>query len=230
MPIPLDRINPKIMLAKKKALRFISFEGGEGAGKTSLMNSVAAALREKEVSLITTREPGGTAFGEQLRQWILNHDSSLQYGSKAELLLFLAARAQHIQEKIAPAIQEGVLVLCDRFNDSTIAYQGVGRHLGVEWVSTLCALICQGVTPDLTFYLDLDPEEGMLRRRKISKENSLLGQLDRIESEALQFHQRIRHAFQAIAQKEPERLHLIDASQPLEAVFETAMQIISKRL
>src|SRR5271156_4151459 len=109
--------------SKEAPPRFISFEGGEGAGKTSLMNSLAEMFLSRKIPVIKTREPGGTNFGEQLRRWILDRDASIHFDAKAELLLFLAARAQHIQEKIAPAIQEGVLVLCDRFNDSTVAYQ-----------------------------------------------------------------------------------------------------------
>lgn len=209
--------------------RFISFEGGEGAGKTTLMERLAELFSSRKIPVLKTREPGGTPFGEQLRRWILQHDSSLPFGAKAELLLFLAARAQHIEEKIAPALDQGVLVLCDRFNDSTVAYQGAGRGLGTEWVHSLCTLVCGGVQPDLTFYLDLDPAAGLARRSKLDKQEAPSGQLDRIESEAMQFHQRIREAFLQIAEKEPERFCLLDASQPQETVFQNALQRIDEQ-
>jgi dTMP kinase len=208
---------------------FISFEGGEGAGKTTLMNRLAKLFSSREIPVLKTREPGGTPFGEQLRRWILQHDSSFSFGAKAELLLFLAARAQHIQEKIAPALQQGVLVLCDRFNDSTVAYQGAGRGLGTEWVRSLCALVCEEVQPDLTFYLDLDPTVGLARRSKLDKGEAPNGQLDRIESEAMLFHQRIREAFLLIVKQEPDRFCFLDASQPQEAVFQAALQRINEQ-
>ena len=212
---------------KSKAF-FITFEGGEGAGKSSLMDRMAALFTQKKIPFIKTREPGGTRFGEQLRQWILDHEISSPFGAKAELMLFLAARAQHIEEKIAPALQEGKSVLCDRFNDSTVAYQGAGRGLGTEWVRTLCNLVCRAAQPDITFYLDLEPEIGLKRRRQVEKQEAPSGQLDRIESEALSFHQRLRTAFCQIAREEPNRFFLIDASQPIDAVYAAAVHLISE--
>jgi dTMP kinase len=219
-------------MMNKKSLprpKFISFEGGEGAGKSSLMNRIGHMLQTWKIDFIKTREPGGTVFGEQLRHWILSQHEIVRFDAKAELLLFLAARAQHIEEKIAPAIQKGVLVLCDRFNDSTIAYQGVGRNLGMEWVRSLCETICGGIKPDLTFYLDVDPSIGLIRTSKAEKENASSGKLDRMESEKLEFHQNIRKAFHLIVKAEPERFCLIDASQSMEAVFESAKHQISMR-
>jgi dTMP kinase len=192
---------------------FISIEGGEGAGKTTLINNLERRLLSWGFSVVKTREPGGTALGNEIRNWLLNHRQHISIGAKAELLMFLAARAQHIQEVIAPAIAAEKVVLCDRFNDSTIAYQGVGRGLGKALVQTLCKAVCGETVPDLTFFLDIDPQIGLQRTRRAAKENAASGEVDRIESEQMAFHQRVREAFIEIAQAEPDRIVVVDASQ-----------------
>lgn len=204
-------------------VRFITFEGGEGAGKTTLIHYLEHELRSRGISTVKTREPGGTPFGDQVRRWLLEHREGIRIDAKAELLLFLAARAQHIEEVIAPAVESGKVVLCDRFNDSTIAYQGAARGLGVPWVQSLCSIVCGSVQPTLTFYLDVDPQIGLKRTRSVGKQEAPSGQYDRIESETLVFHQRVRDAFLAIAKAEPQRVIVIDANRPQEEVMREAL-------
>ena len=205
---------------------FVSFEGGEGAGKTSLITRLVEELSAGGHSVVTTREPGGTALGEQIRQWLLNPDKEISIGARAELCLFLAARAQHIEEVILPALEQGKIILCDRFNDSTVAYQGFGRGLGVDYVRQLCTHICDGVTPDVTFYLDVNPKVGLERALKSHADRTL----DRIESEELTFHDRIRQAFLQMAQREPTRFQVVDAHQSPEDVFVQVLNSIEQRL
>jgi dTMP kinase len=205
---------------------FITLEGGEGSGKTTLLNQLAAFLRQQGYEVVTTREPGGTRLGETIRDWVLHHDTQLRMGNVSELLLFLAARAQHIEELIVPALEANKIVLCDRFNDSTIAYQGIARGLGLDYVKQLCHLVCGKVMPQLTLFLNVPPKEGLTRSRLVNKEHALSGELDRIESEHLAFHLKIQEAFELLAQQEPQRIRVIDASQPQAEVLKEAMQII----
>lgn len=208
---------------------FITFEGGEGAGKSTLITRLQTQLQKCGRTALSTREPGGTALGEQIRQWLLSPTIDVPIAPKAELCLFLAARAQHIQERILPALASGQIVLCDRFNDSTIAYQGAGRNLGVAEVTQMCKLVCGPVQPTLTFYLDVDPTVGLERSRRTSKE-AMKGQLDKIESEALIFHQKIRQTFLDIARAEPQRVLIIDAHQSRDVVFHQVFDKVWERL
>jgi dTMP kinase len=207
---------------------FITLEGGEGSGKTTLLHQIATFFRQHGYEVMTTREPGGTCLGETIRDWVLHQDSSLSIGTKAELLLFLAARAQHIEEKILPALEAGQIVLCDRFNDSTIAYQGGARGLGMRYVQKLCHLVCGSITPQLTLFLDVSPEVGLARSRSVHKEHAASGELDRIESEALAFHRRIQEAFKFLARKEPSRISILDANKPQDEVRQEAILAIKK--
>lgn len=209
---------------------FITLEGGEGAGKTTLLNTLEEMLSAQGISVVRTREPGGTPFGDEVRRWLLSHQSDVKIGSKAELLLFLASRAQHIEEVIAPALAAGKVVLCDRFNDSTVAYQGSARGLGAAWVRSLCNSVCGDVLPGLTLYLDVDPKIGLERTRGAAKENAASGNVDRIESEKFEFHQRVREAFLAISKQEPKRFYPIDALRPQTAVWQQAKDILSAHL
>lgn len=209
---------------------FISLEGGEGAGKTTLAAYLLKELKQKGYDVVLTREPGGSKLGESVRSWLLDKNNSRTIGVKAELLLFLAARAQHIEEFIKPALEQGKIVLCDRFNDSSIAYQGAGRGLGVKYVEELCNLVCGSVCPKFTLFLDIDPQVGLVRTKRIAKENAQRGQLDRIESEAIEFHTRVREAFLSIAKHEPERMSVIDATQSQAAVFKEAFQQIERKV
>lgn len=196
---------------------FITVEGGEASGKTTLIQKIAEHLEANGKQVLITREPGGTPFGEAVRQILLDPDLSFTFGSRAEMLLFLAARVQHIEEVVQPALSKGKTVLCDRFNDSTIAYQGGARGLGVDHVEQLCLEACQGFHPDLTFFLDINPEKAFQRMK---------GAKDRLEGEAFDFHHKVRSAFHALKAKHPERIHVINADQPPEAVFRDALKII----
>jgi dTMP kinase len=150
---------------RAKAL-FITFEGGEGAGKTTLIDSIARQLAASHYYVVKTREPGGTHLGEHVRTLLLHDHTDQPLSSYAELFLFLAARAQQLDEVIRPALEERKIVLCDRFNDSTIAYQGIARGLGLEQVAELCGLVCRETQPHLTFYLDIDPSLGLARAKR----------------------------------------------------------------
>lgn len=207
---------------------FITFEGGEGAGKTTLIERCANALIVEGAQVVKTREPGGSKLGEYIRKWLLNRDFSIQVGPKSELLLFLASRAQHLDELIQPALREGNIVLCDRFNDSTIVYQGVARGLGKETVQQLCKLICGDIVPSLTFYLDIDPEIGLKRTLMLNKENAKAGERDRMESEDLHFHRLVRQGFLLLARENAQRIHVLNANLSEDQVFEQAWTILKR--
>lgn len=196
----------------------ITFEGGEGAGKSTLMRNLHAYLVEQGESVIQTRAPGGTDLGDKIRSLLLHEQGVID--KKAELFLFLADRAQHVQEVILPALLDGKIILCDRFNDSTIAYQGAARELDPMQISALCDFATGGIKPDLTFYLDIDPTLGLQRAIKKS------GTMDRMESETLAFHEKLRAAFHAIALGEPSRIHMLDGSSPPKSVLHQAIEII----
>jgi len=195
--------------------QFITFEGGEGAGKSTLIKKVYTEL-EKNRKVVLTREPGGTTLGEKLRECLLHHH---EISPRAELFLFLAARAQHIDEVIKPAIAAGKTVLCDRFSDSTIAYQGAGRGMGVDYVTQCTELATQGFRPDITLYIDIDPEVGLQRAGKRSG-------FDRIEKEELSFHERVREAFLKLAKAHPERIIVLDGTKSAEELFQQAMACV----
>jgi dTMP kinase len=196
---------------------FISFEGGEGAGKSTLIQKVYDHLKEEKRPVLLTRAPGGTMTGELIRHLLLHHDEK-DICSRSELFLFLADRAQHVQEVILPALEHKKIVLCDRFNDSTVAYQGGARGFDPDWIRSLCHFATQNLEPHLTLYLDIDPCEG-LGRVKRSK--------DRIEKEDIAFHQKIREAYLSIAQKEPKRFHILDGSKTPDDVFQSALRLLT---
>jgi dTMP kinase len=202
----------------KRSPLFITLEGGEGAGKTTLIEAIFHQLMGEGCSAIKTREPGGTAFAEVIRRLLLEkRDDPLS--PYAELCLFLAARAQHVRDVILPALREEKIVLCDRFHDSTIVYQGIARGLGASAVANFSHFVTEGLQPNLTLYLDIDPVQGLKRAAARQKH-------DRIESETLLFHQKIRSGYRALAAKEPCRICTLDASQPPHLVLEQAMEKI----
>ncbi len=199
---------------------FITFEGGEGAGKTTLIEGIFRHLSSLGYSVLKTREPGGTKIGEKIRSLLLEIREE-KLSPYAELSLFLAARAQHIEEVILPALESGKIVLCDRFNDSSVAYQGVARNLGKEGVAEACRFISQGLEPDLTFYLDIEPSLGLSRVQRTRVQ-------DRIEQEGLSFHAKIRKAYLDLVTENPKRMLLIDASLPKERVYQSAISAIKE--
>jgi dTMP kinase len=199
---------------------FITFEGGEGAGKSTLIDRLAEALLKQGKNVLTTRAPGSLKLGSKIRDLLL-HSEKEEMTPKAELFLFLADRASHVEQEVKPALKAQKIVLCDRFNDSTIAYQGIARGLGEAQVAQLCAYACDGLQPDITFYLDLDPRLGLKRAKNVSPS-------DRIESETLAFHEKIRQAYLKIAKEDRKRVHVIDASRDKEHVFQDAWSIVER--
>ena len=196
--------------------KFITLEGGEGVGKSTNVPFIKDYLQGKNIPVVVTREPGGTPLAEQIRHALLQkHEENLT--SQAELLLMFAARAQHLNHVIRPALAQGQWVLCDRFTDATYAYQGGGRGVSLETIGWLENYVQAGLRPDLTLLLDVPVETGMARAK------SRAGQLDRFESEHLEFFNRVRQAYLKLAQQSPERIRIIKADQPL---FEVQIAIV----
>lgn len=202
----------------------ISFEGPEGAGKSSILEAILPLLEEKGIPYITTREPGGVDIAEKIRQVILDPDHT-SMDAKTELLLYLASRRQHLVERVLPALAAGKVVLMDRFIDSSVAYQGYGRGLSVEDIEWLNQFATDGLKPDLTLYFDLDVEEGLARIARNQER-----EVNRLDLEGLELHYKVRKGYLALAEKEPERIVKIDASQAFEAVLADVLTILEKRL
>ncbi len=212
-------LEPKKLKQEQQKLqnrRFITFEGGEGAGKTTLIEEISHYLTSRGFEVLKTREPGGTPLGDKIRQLVLENRNE-KISPLAELALFLASRAQHVEKVIEPALKQNKIVLCDRFNDSSIAYQGIARNLGKKEVEKACQFFSQNLEPTLTFYLDIDPKIGMSR---ISKSRTI----DRIEQEDFSFHIQVRNAFLKIASENPQRIFVIDASLPKTQVQQMAIK------
>lgn len=207
---------------------FITFEGGEGAGKSTQIARLAEKLRDKRYGVLVTREPGGSAGAEAVRHVLLS-GAAEPLGAKAETLLFAAARIDHLDSTIRPALQRGEIVLCDRFADSTRVYQGTTGGIDLRFIKSVEKLALDGTRPDLTLLLDIDPEEGL--RRAAARRGE--GEVDRFEKEALDVHRRRREAFLAIAAAEPDRCRVIDASRSPEevenAVTEAAFAALEAR-
>ncbi|WP_313628799.1 dTMP kinase [Enterococcus italicus] len=192
---------------------FITIEGPDGAGKTTALNELFPRLaKETNRKVIATREPGGVRISEKIRDLILDPNNE-EMDVRTEALLYAAARRQHLIEVIMPALAAGHIVLCDRFVDSSLAYQGAGRRIGIESVAQINEFATEGLQPDFTLYLDIDSDEG-LRRIQTSRKASI----DRLETEGLEFHQRVRHAYLKLVEKEPERFSLIHANQDVQEV------------
>lgn len=191
----------------KKAL-FITFEGTEGGGKSTQIRNTAAFLKKNKHKVLLLREPGGTRVSEAIREVLLNPENK-GMSAEAELLLYLAARAQLVREKILPALEKGVSVILDRFEDSTFAYQGYGRGLSMKNIETVSRLwVRGGLKPDLTIILDIDPAKGLARG----------GRHDRMEKESMKFHRRVRQGFLSLARKNPKRYGVIDATLSIKEV------------
>jgi dTMP kinase len=195
--------------------RFITFEGGEGVGKSTNIQFCAEWLSKRGIQAITTREPGGTPVAETIREKLLKAHHEEPVDPMAELLMMFAARAQHLNALIIPALETGTWVLCDRFTDSTIAYQGYGRQLPMEHINSLKSLVQRNLEPDRTFLLDAPLEIGMGRAR--ARADSAGEQVDRFETEKLAFFERVQQGFHALADSE-ERITTIDAARPLSDV------------
>jgi dTMP kinase len=191
--------------------RFVTFEGIEGCGKTTQIGLAAAWLKDRGIPSLTTAEPGGTPLGLKIREILLNRGSS-SIGAEAELLLFAAARAQHVRETIFPALDAGQWVLCDRFTDATLAYQGFGRGLDAAFIRTLNGFSACSLMPDLTFLFDLPVEAGLSRAKHRTAGMPPEAAEDRFEREDPAFHERIRQGYLTLAAAEPDRFRIIDAA------------------
>ena len=201
--------------------QFITLEGVEGAGKSTQKDALCRLLDANEVPYIATREPGGTSYAESIRELLLSHSDDAP-SAKTELLLMFAARAQHLETRILPALEAGTWVICDRFTDATYAYQGGGRELPVAWIETLETLVQGAKRPDLTLIFDVPIEIGLARAGR-------RGALDRIESEELAFFERVRAMYQQIASRETDRVVMLDASSDIESVTESMVALLMTR-
>ena len=208
-------------MAKKG--KFITFEGPECAGKTTQIKCLNSYFESKKIPCVTTREPGGTVIGEELRNIVKHHAGDTAVVDKAEVLLFAASRAQHVEKVILPALEKGINVICDRFIDSTTAYQGYARGIDLEFISNLNKFATGNCIPDITFVLDLTAEQSA--ERSLKREETLFI-VDRIESEEINFHRRVREGFLKIAKNEPKRVKIIQATLAPELIHAKILEIL----
>ena len=201
----------------------ISLEGPDGAGKTTVLKEILPEIQKMKREIVPTREPGGVRVSEEIRQIILDPKNT-EIDSKTELMLFAPARRLHMQEKMLPALQAGKVVIVDRFIDSSVAYQGYGRDLGVEVVDWLNYFATDGLKPDLTLYFDVDTDVALERIMK-----NRADEVNRLDLERAEMHRKVREGYLEIVVKEPERFVKIDASQPLEKVVADTLSVLKKR-
>lgn len=204
--------------------KFITIEGGEGSGKTTLIGRLADRIKEKGYEAVTTREPGGSPIAEAIRNVILERSHTKMDG-RTEALLYAASRRQHLVEIVVPAIERGAVVLCDRFIDSSLAYQGHARGLGMEAVWEINRFAVDDCMPNLTLFLDLEPEAGLARI-----EANALREVNRLDLEGLAFHRKVREGYLEVAGRFPERIVTIDAMRSPEFVLEDAWRYLEARL
>ena len=200
---------------------FITFEGIDGSGKSTQAQRCYEALAARGIPVILTKNPGGTALGSELRNILLHTQSPIT--PKAELLLYIADRVQHLEEVVKPALAQGTVVLCDRYSDSTIAYQGYGRGLDIGWIEALHELAFENLQPHLTLLFE-GPVETLLARAKGRSE------ADRLEREAVDFYQRIAHGFETLAAQSPQRIHTLDATLPLDVLHQQVVETVLAKL
>lgn len=203
---------------------FFSFEGPEGAGKTTIISKLEAFLTEKGWGVVSTREPGGIDIAEEIRAIILN-PSHTKMDGRTEALLYAAARRQHLVEKIIPAIESGKIVLCDRFIDSSLAYQGFARGLGIDEVLSINQFAIDGYFPTLTLYFDLDPKIGLERIYSNQKR-----EVNRLDMESLSFHHKVRQGYLQLMERFSHRMIRIDASKSIDEVFAETVAIIMEKI
>ena len=196
---------------------FITFEGGDGCGKTTQIKLLDEYLRSKGYKTLLTREPGSKGLGIKLREILLNYDGEVS--PVCESFLFLADRAQHVDCIIKPALEKGVIVLCDRHTDSTVAYQGYGRGLDLEQIQGLNKIATSGLKPDLTIVLDVDVETS---QKRVGSEK------DRMESAGIEFFERVRNGFLEISKQEPERVKVVDSTQSIEEIHKQILELVAR--
>lgn len=201
---------------------FITLEGGEGAGKSTIAKLLAIEVSQFNDNVLVTREPGSSKLGQHVRELILN-DETIHLTDKVEALLFAADRAQHVEEKIRPVLNNNGIVICDRYIDSSIAYQGYGRELKPEDVEYLSLWATDNLTPDLTFFINTKPEIGLNRK-------TLQDETNKMENEELEFHYKVYEGFYKLAEKNPTRIHIIDGDQSIDKVFADILKIVKTNL
>jgi dTMP kinase len=199
---------------------FITFEGPDGAGKTTILNMLSEEFREKGIEAVFTREPGGIRIAEQIREVILNKENT-EMDSRTEALLYAAARRQHIVEKVIPALNEGKVIICDRFIDSSLAYQGFAREIGVDDVYSINMFAIDGVMPGVTLYFDIEPERGLMR---ISGNDGR--EVNRLDLEKMDFHLKVQQGYKHLIDKFPERIKVINADQSLDDVYRDVKEVL----
>lgn len=206
--------------------KFITFEGTDGAGKTTILNMVLDYLKEEMGDkLVTSREPGGNPIAESIREVILDR-KNVDMDKRTEALLYAAARRQNIEQTVKPAIADNKLVICDRYLDSSIAYQGGGREIGEDAINEMNQFATEGFLPDLTIYFNLPVEEGLKRIAKNRAED----EVDRLDVETIDFHNRVHAAYQRLAKANPERIKSVDAKQSIDAVYQNVLEILQPYL
>ncbi len=198
--------------------KFITVEGTDGSGKSTQIELMMRYLEEKGADIVFTREPGGTEISEKIRKIILDINNKKMTGT-TEALLYAAARSQHVEEKIIPALEDGKIVICDRFVDSSIAYQGAARNLGIDSIMQMNSFALHGIMPDMTLFFDLAPEKGILRKKNERA-------LDRLEAEKLDFHKRVYEGYKMMCESYPDRIVAINADRRVEDVYEDVKRAI----
>lgn len=203
--------------------KFITFEGPEGSGKTSVIKAIVEDLMRKNMKVLTTREPGGIKISEQIRSIILDVENT-EMDARTEALLYAASRRQHIAEKIMPGLKNGYHILCDRYVDSSLAYQGFGRGLGIDEVFELNQFAIESLLPDLTIFIDVPPSIGLKRVFSNGRK------VDRLDLETIAFHEKVYQGYKEVIKKFPDRIKVIDGTQPIETVINESLKLISNIL
>ncbi len=204
-------------------IKFITIEGGEGSGKTSVIIKLIDELNKRGYQTLSTREPGGSKIAEEIREVILNvENTNMDYMTEA--LLYAASRRQHLEEVVKPAIKEGKLVICDRYVDSSLAYQGHARGLGIDNVYEVNMYATGGFMPDLTIFIDVPPEVGLSRIKKNNRS------VDRLDLEKMNFHNLVHEGYLKVYERFPERIVRIDGNKPIDEVYEDLLKIIDQKL
>jgi len=201
---------------------FITLEGPDGSGKSTIVKLLSEYFNEKGFEVVLTREPGGTQIGEKIRDIVLDN-KNIEMSSTTEALLYAASRAQHIQEKILPSLEDGKIIICERFVHSSLVYQGIGRALGVNKIKEINNFAIQGVEPDVTLFFDIDPERALKRKTK-------KGEGDRLEMEDVSFHRDVYEGYLKICKMYPEEIKVIDAGKNIKEVFNQVRNIIDSLL
>lgn len=212
---------------------FITFEGCEGSGKSTHAEKIYQFLIKKGYPVILTHEPGGTKISDKIRELLLSQGDngvSKNLVPNAELMLYLASRAQHVEELIIPALKKGSVILCDRYSDATVAYQGYGRGLDIEMLKKINDFVSFDVKPDYTILLDIDPKTGLERSKRINKTYASSGELDRMESQGLRFHRLVREGYLKIANDEPERVKVFDSSLSIEETYSMIENVVLEKI